>query len=502
LSYNLFALPRRKPSGMRAQDVNTIDEVPDSSWFTNRIGTRAFTIDEIVRGPNVDPPPDPSRWVIWRQKTSGSHPGITARDAKGDTWFLEFDPPYYPNAATAAPVMASKIFWALGYNQVQSFVTTFDPRRVEIHPDAKFIRPNGKRTPITRADIKELLAHAARRPDGTYRVFAGRLIPGRIIGNFRYQGTRPDDPNDIVPHQHRRELRALFVFGAWTNVTDFKAENTLDTVVTENSHAIVKHYLQDVGSSFGVCNDIHTWDVSWEHFYKGSAMAKRLLSFGFALSPWQTVKYTEGPEIGKFEGDRFDPRSWRGHTPNAAVLEMRDDDAFWAARRVAAFSDEMIRAIVHTGEFTDPSAEKAIADILIKRRGKILATYLPAVNPIVSARLENGRLTFDNAAVAAGVAKPPDSYRAAWSEFDNATGNTRPRAETSSASTTIEAPDGLLAAPGSFIAVDIAADSKDHAAWRRPVRAYFRLDAGSWKLVGFERTPAAVNPEQREARAR
>src|SRR6185503_13239155 len=45
LSYNLFALPGRKPSGLRAQNVNTIDEVPDSSWFTNRIGTRALTVD-------------------------------------------------------------------------------------------------------------------------------------------------------------------------------------------------------------------------------------------------------------------------------------------------------------------------------------------------------------------------------------------------------------------------------------------------------------------------
>src|SRR4029450_1820527 len=97
LSYNLFALAGRKPSGVRAQNVNTIDEVPDSSWFTNRIGTRAVTIDEIVRGPNAGTPPDPSRWVIWREKSSGSHPGITARDAKGETWFLEFDPPYYPN---------------------------------------------------------------------------------------------------------------------------------------------------------------------------------------------------------------------------------------------------------------------------------------------------------------------------------------------------------------------------------------------------------------------
>ena len=154
LTYNLFALPRHKPSGVRAQNINTIDEVPDSSWFTNRIGTRALTIDEIVRGPNVGPPPDPSRWLIWRGKTSGSHPGFTAKDANGETWFLEFDPPYYPNAATAAAVMGSKIFWALGYNQVESFVTTFDPKRMEIDPEATFHRPNGKRTPVTRVDIE------------------------------------------------------------------------------------------------------------------------------------------------------------------------------------------------------------------------------------------------------------------------------------------------------------------------------------------------------------
>ena len=83
LTYNLFALPGRKPSGLRAQNVNTIDELPDSSWFTNRVGTRPLTIDEIVRGPNVGAPPDPSRWVIFREKTSGGHAGITAKDASG-----------------------------------------------------------------------------------------------------------------------------------------------------------------------------------------------------------------------------------------------------------------------------------------------------------------------------------------------------------------------------------------------------------------------------------
>ena len=224
---------------------------------------------------------------------------------------------------------------------------------------------------------------------------------------------------------------------------------------------------------------------------------KRLFSFGFALSPWQTVNYVERPSIGKFEGDRFDPRKWRPQTPTAAYMELRDDDAFWAAQRVAAFSDDMIRTIVHTGEFSDPAAEKALGDIMIKRRDKILATYLPAVNPIVAPKLENNRLTFENAAVAAHVAKAPASYRAAWFQFDNATGNTRPLSETTSTTTTIEAPAGLPTASDTFIAVDVSADSKEHAAWRKPIRMYFRRSGSAWQLVGLERMPDASNDRPR-----
>jgi hypothetical protein len=500
---NLFVIADHQPSGLRARNINTIDEVPDSSWFTNRIGAKTITVEELVRGPNVGAPPDPSRWVLIREKTAGVHPGFTARDAQGETWFLEFDPRPFPEGATAAVQIATKFFWALGYNQVESYLTTFDPAHVEIDPKATVRRPSGKRTAFNRDDMNAILETVARSRDGSYRVIAGRLIRGKILGGFQYAGTRPDDPNDIVPHEHRRELRALRVFGAWANLTDLKAANTLDALVTESGRSTVKHYLQDVGSTFGMCNDLHEWDLSWEHFYQGDTTLKRLWSLGFALSPWQTVNYVEYPSIGKFEGDRFDPRAWRPQTPTTAYLELRDDDAFWAARRLVSFSDDLIRAAVHTGQFSDPAAEKYLGDVLIKRREKIKDVYLNAVNPIVDPRLdENGRLTFDNAAVAAGVAKGVASYRASWFTFDNASGATQPLGETTSGSTTIEAPTGLPTAAGRFIEVDLAVEAEGRPTWKQPLRTWFRREGATWKLVGLERLPEAPAKAPSEKGAR
>ena len=172
-------------------------------------------------------------------------------------------------------------------------------------------------------------------------------------------------------------------------------------------------------------------------------------------------------------------------------IEMRDDDAFWAARRVVAFTDDMIRAAVHTGEFSDPNAEKHLVDVLIKRRDKIARVYLPAVNPIVDPRLDaNGQLQFENAAVAARVAEAPSAYHAVWSQFDNATGQTRQIAETQSATTTMQAPAGL---PNGTAASSKSACRPRARSIRcgssRSARTSGATDAG-WKLVGLERMPA------------
>jgi hypothetical protein len=489
LAYNLFVTARQQPANVRAKNVNSIDEVPDSSWFTNRLVARTLSAEEVTRGPVEGPPPDPGSWTITREKASGDAPGFTAIDGRGDTFFVSFDAPANPEGQTAAVVVATKIFWALGYNQVEYFLTSLHPDAIKIADTATRRRPSGRRTPFVEEDVREVLERAHRSADGSYRAAAGRLLPGKVLGGFKYEGTRPDDPNDIVPHQHRRELRALRVFGAWVNLTDMKAGNTLDTIVTEVGRGIVRHYLQDVGSTFGVgAIGPHDWNEGWEHLYEGGPSRRRLFTFGLDTSPWQSASYESYPAVGRFEGDAFDPETWKPRAPTRAYLEMRDDDAFWAARRVMAFSDELIRAAVKTGQFSDPQAERHLGDVLIKRRDKIGRTYLTRLIPIVDPALDrSGALSFANAAVDHRLADPPTAYQAAWSAFDNATGQTRPIGTTTSARSPIQAPAGLPDSPGAYLEVAMSADHASFASWKQPVRLYFRREASGWKLVGLER---------------
>jgi hypothetical protein len=492
LTTNLFGNPGDSAPNVRAQNINTIDELPDSGWFTNRLGARPISVGDVVRGPVTDAGPAPGPWTVIRPKTSGYAPGFTMRDAKGETWFVSFDAPGSPEAATGAVMVANKIFWALGYNQVENHLGRITPDQIRIDEKATIRLPSGKRRPMRRRDIDDVLRRSHRAADGSYRAVLGRLIPGKVLGGFRYYGTRPDDPNDVVPHEHRRELRALKVFGAWTNLVDMKAGNTLDAVANVDGRMVVRHYLQDVGSTFGAgALGPHDYDEGWEYLYQGRPLLKRLFTLGLAVPRWATVGYVEQPAIGRFEGEAFDPTTWKPRVPTAAFRRARGDDDFWAARRVVAFSDEMIGAVVKTAQYSDPQAEALLTSVLIQRRDKIASAFLSAVNPVVDvAMAADGTVTFGNAAVTAGgVAEAPAGYLVRWSTFDNTSGMAAPLAPpTTTAALRAVPPAALPTAADAFVRVDIAAIGGP-VAWAAPVETYFRRTAAGWRLVGFERLP-------------
>ncbi|MGH9330559.1 MAG: hypothetical protein ACRD09_08960 [Vicinamibacterales bacterium] len=491
---NLFTRPGDPTPNVRAQNVNSIDEVPDSSWFTNRVHARPVSTDELMRGPNTIDGPAPGRWTVIRPKTAGIAPGFRVRDEKGDVWFLSFDAKGHPRAATGAIAVACRLFWGLGYYQVESYISNLRFENLEMSPDARIRTLSGRVRPMTMKDVRQVLNRAEPSADGSFRALAARAIPGRVVGGFRYHGTRPDDPNDVIPHEHRRELRALKVFGAWTNLTDMKAGNTLDTVITENGRSILRHYLQDVGSTFGTgALEAKDPDDSYEYLYEGAPLFKRLVTLGFYIRPWQVMGYPKAPEIGRFQGDRFEPEDWRPRVPVSALLHAGEDDTFWAALRVVAFSDDMIRAAVKTGQYGDPASEQHLSDSLIKRRDKIGRVYLTKINPADRFSLAaDGTMTFENAAVRAGFATAPASgYKAAWHRFDNAAGTATAIGETASPTERLQAPAGLPSANGTFVKVSVSGVDPGHPAWARPVDVYFRRTAGGWTLIGLDRLPAA-----------
>ncbi|MGQ0735129.1 MAG: hypothetical protein ACT4QD_15940 [Acidobacteriota bacterium] len=489
LAYNLFWKPGDPAPDVRAQNLNSVDEVPDSSWFTNRVGRRSMTSAEIARGPNTGDGPAKGTWTVTSSKTNGVTPGFTIRDSSGQVWFLKFDPPGYRGMATGAEVIVTKLLWGLGYHVPENYIARLRLDEIAIDERARFTRANGRVRPMRLSDVSDLLTRADREPDGSYRVIASRALPK--VGEFRFYGTHSEDPNDLVPHEHRRELRGYGVFSAWVNHVDAKGKNTLDALIKTEGRALVRHYLQDFGATLGSASVTprEYWE-GFEYMVEPGLVGRQLVGFGFVVPEWRRLEFFEAPSIGRFPKDNttFDPEAWRPRVPNAAFVRARADDKFWAAQRLAAFSDELVRAAVQTGELGDPDAEAFLVKALAERRDAILRAYLPSINPLADPAIEGDVLVLRNAAIDARVASPPTGYRARWFTFDNLTRETRPLGDSSATTPRLPLPADLPVGPGAFVKVDVAGIGGP-AAWERPVHVYLRRTQGAWRLVGLEREP-------------
>ena len=371
---------------VRALNVNTVDEVPDSSWFMNRIGRRPMSVEELVRGPDRVPAISLDGWVVSGGKGTGVQPGFRMKDPSGHTYQIELDPPSNPEMATGAEIIGTVAYHAFGYHTVDVYLAELDPAKIVIAEGARIFDPLiGERRALTARDLELVLRRGARQPNGKYRVLASRFADGKPLGNFRYYQTRTDDPNDIVPHEHRRELRGARVFGAWLNHDDSRGVNSLDFLVTEGARNYVKHYMFDFGSILG-SGTVHAQRhrAGNEYILEWKPGWLTLLTAGLYTRPWMHIDYPEVPaSIGRFEADAFDPLKWKPEYPNSAFANMRADDAFWAARIVSRFSDDAIRAMVGKAKYTDPRATDYMTATLIKRRDKVLRTWLAGVNPFV-----------------------------------------------------------------------------------------------------------------------
>jgi hypothetical protein len=474
-----------------ALNINTLGEVPDSSWFQNRHGQRRMTIEQLVRGPNSgDGPSRDGKWVVTQAKTEGITPGFRIRDPHGDIYVIKFDPLSNPEMATAADVISAKFFFAAGYNVPENYLAFFGRDELTVDPDATISVGLGPPRRMTESDLDQILSRVYKTPDDRYRAVASKLLAGRPIGPFKYYGTRSDDPNDVIPHEQRRELRGLRVLSAWLNHDDSRAINTLDTVITENGPKYIRHYLIDFGSTLGSGSvGAQKPRAGWEYIWEPAPVFRRILTLGLWDSSWIRIPYPDLPSIGRFESTVFDPDQWKPEYPNPAFMNALPDDSYWAAKIVMAFSDDDIRAVVRTGGLTDQKAEQYLIQTLIERRDKIGRHYINGVLSTDHFKVNNGRLESEHLASLYGFAQRPSKYALAWFKFDNEKETKIPLgAESTVEGSAFPIPEDFLNDTAPYFGVDVWADDGHGQTDKSRKISIFLNRSATLRIVGIERS--------------
>lgn len=419
------------PASRRAMNVNALGEVPDSTWFTNRIGVRPLSVDDVRRGPRS---PDQAGaasgpWTVISSKVGGVAAGFVARDARGGVYIVKFDPPGAPETESGADVVVQRLLWAAGYNVPEDEVVHLAREDLTLAPDARVKDMFGNARPMTEADLEEQLARGHRLPDGRYRVLASKFLPGAPIGGFPLEGVRPDDPNDVIPHEHRRELRGLYLFAAWMQQTDLKEDNVLDIWVEgDDGRHYVEHYLIDFGKSLGtnalilqIPGDGHVYNLDLPHTLMS------LATLGLWKRPYEGARLTDIPGLGLFDSEHFRPGGYKPTIPFAPFLRVDALDLFWAAKIIMRFTPAHLRAAVEQARYSDPRAVDYLVEMLVARQRTAARHAFDQVNPLDGFMVRRDgdayALCFDDLLVRHGLVPAAGSttrYRARSHGFDGA----------------------------------------------------------------------------------
>lgn len=408
-----FLLERIPP----AHNVNAMDEVPNSSWFQNRVGLHDLSPSDAAEAACKGDKPltDDLPWTVTSAKPNGLTPGFFIKAGDGRRYLLKFDGPQQPGRPTGADVFGSKLFWLAGYHSPCNQIVYFDPQVLKIAPDARAENAYGEKVPITDEDIDKVLSKAHRNKAGRLRASASLFLPGRPIGPFRYEGTRGDDPNDVVPHQHRRELRGLRLLAAWFDRYDSREQNTLDLWISKGDQGYIQHYLIDHGDGLGGRwpFDMLSRRLGRSGYFDIPHILGDLATLGMYPRPWNQVELNPYDIFGYYDAKTFDPEAWRPGYPNPAFNNMTPGDALWMVRIIARIQPEHLAAMVRTAKLLDPRHEAFILQRLLERRQIILEHYLrrmASLDRFTLVRRRPGDLTqslcFEDLALAEGALAP------------------------------------------------------------------------------------------------
>jgi hypothetical protein len=396
----------------RAPNVNALDEVPDSSWFTNRLDSLVRDPRAFARGPCKDPPPDPEGpWTVIAGKPNGVTPGFRVQHASGRRYLFKLDSGRQGERSSTADVIGSRLYYAAGYNVPCNEVAYIDPATFELSPKATAKNFVGEKVPFTQAMLDAALARGIKRADGKVRGSLSLLLDG-ALGPWRDFGTRDDDPNDVIPHEDRRELRGSYIFGAWISHYDAREQNTLDVwVETGGGAGFIRHYMLDFSDSLGSLSSRprvasrrgHAYELEWPLAFI------ELVTLGAIDRPWRDPRPSRAPStFGYFNVEGFSPDHYRTAYPFGPYSRVTEADAAWGARLLARMSPSLVRAVIAEAHLSDPSVAAELERVLLGRRDKLLRRYLGRLSPLTRPRIdEHGLLCVTDARREAGLEPGP-----------------------------------------------------------------------------------------------
>lgn len=393
-----------------AEDVNVYDEVPDSSFFTNRHSRSRLTSDQLKQGFRENQGPQISGAIqVVGGVFEGLQPVYEIKDSAGDRYLLRFDPSDSFELVTGAEVIASRFYYALGYNVPQMTIVSIPSGSLAAAPGAKVTDDTGFAKDLTQEKLEEYLLFLPTDDQGNYRASATKIITGQDKGSFDFLGKRRGDPQDAVDQERRRSLRALQVFSSWLNNTDVRPGTTEDVLVNENGQEVLKHYLVSFSSALGAASKgpkppMH----GHESLFDFREVAKAFLTLGLWEKPWQRrwreagEKVSASPAVGYFDNRYFDPGQFKTQLQNYAFKDVTRADGFWAAKIIRTFSDEDLRALVEAGAYSNPADAQTLTKILADRRDILARHWFREANPLDDFESDGSVLTFKDLAVDAG----------------------------------------------------------------------------------------------------
>lgn len=407
-----LSLEWRRP----AADVNSADEVPCSTWFCPKNHAAPVAPAEIAKGPPTAIAPALPLTIVAGNNWD-KDPGVDVIDAAGRAYRLEFDPRGHAGLASGAEAVCQRLLWAAGYNVGGAFVVDLDPSRdIQVGAHATVLHHGYLSRPFTERAWRSMVGAVGITAAGKLRVAAIPVLGGVGLGAFDFSGTRADDPNDRIPHEHRRSLRGLHVIAAWLGAADLDAADTQDVLVSEDGKRFVRHYFVNLSAGlgaarFGVKGPWHGREKLLEPMrILGSA-----LLLGLWARPWQDDRaawreaQARAPAVGWFEAETWEPADFRTSFPMPAQVRMTERDAYWAAKLVTSFTDDQIRAAVSAGGY-DAADAAYVAHALAVRRDRIGLRWLTRVAAVERPHVDDdgARLCFEDYAIAHGVVGPKE----------------------------------------------------------------------------------------------